>query len=198
MLHPHTEIRFISADIGHGVVATALIPKGTIVWALDGLDQILAPAREQALPEVLRGLVQKYAFVDGRGQRILCWDHARFVNHSCRANCFGPGLDFELAIRDIHPGEELLDDYGGLNLAPFRCCCGTMECRGMVLPHDIVALSAQWDSWIEDAFRQITAVEQPLWSVLNCQDEVRAVLEGRAGLRSTREHYFARSSAGSR
>lgn len=41
------------------------------------------------LPDYARELVEEYAYIDGRGDHILCWDHARFYNHSCDANCLG-------------------------------------------------------------------------------------------------------------
>jgi hypothetical protein len=43
MIHPHTELQFISEKIGYGVVATKFIPKGTITWALDKLDRSFTP-----------------------------------------------------------------------------------------------------------------------------------------------------------
>jgi uncharacterized protein len=39
MLHPHTELRFISETMGSGVFAARLIPKGTITWVRDDFDQ---------------------------------------------------------------------------------------------------------------------------------------------------------------
>ncbi len=39
MMHPHSELRFINESIGYGVFATKFIPKGTITWILDELDQ---------------------------------------------------------------------------------------------------------------------------------------------------------------
>ena len=41
MLHPHTELRFVSPEIGYGIFATAFIPKGTITWVKDELDRII-------------------------------------------------------------------------------------------------------------------------------------------------------------
>jgi len=35
MIHPDTEVRFINDEIGYGVVAKKLIPKGTITWVQD-------------------------------------------------------------------------------------------------------------------------------------------------------------------
>jgi hypothetical protein len=38
-------------------------------------------------------------------------------------------------VRDIHPGEELTDDYATLNLEEsFACLCGTRECRNRISP----------------------------------------------------------------
>ncbi|HAV55880.1 MAG TPA: SET domain-containing protein-lysine N-methyltransferase, partial [Aequorivita sp.] len=44
MIHPKTELKFISDQIGYGVVATEFIPAGTITWALDDLDREFTPA----------------------------------------------------------------------------------------------------------------------------------------------------------
>lgn len=38
MIHPNTELKFISNQVGYGVVATSFIPAGTITWVLDKLD----------------------------------------------------------------------------------------------------------------------------------------------------------------
>jgi len=37
MIHPHTELRFISEQVGHGVLATQIIPRGTMVYVKDRL-----------------------------------------------------------------------------------------------------------------------------------------------------------------
>jgi hypothetical protein len=49
MIHPDTELQFINDKIGYGVVATKLIPKGTITWALDKLDRIFSPEEVRKL-----------------------------------------------------------------------------------------------------------------------------------------------------
>src|SRR5579863_4738128 len=112
LIHPDSELRFISHEMGYGLFATRAIPKGTITWVGDSLDQIISPARYAQLPALLRSQAFKYSYTNGRGERILCWDHGRFVNHSCAATCLSPGFDFEIAVRDIAPGEEITDDYG--------------------------------------------------------------------------------------
>ena len=67
-----------------------------------------------ALPAFYRPYLDRYGYEDARGDTVLCWDHARFVNHSCDASCLAAGNGFEIAVKDIHPGEQLTDDYAGL------------------------------------------------------------------------------------
>lgn len=190
MIHPSTEVRFISDEIGYGVVAKELIPKGTITWALDDLDQIIPVERVAAMSEFMQRYVHKYAYIDGKGRHILCWDNARFVNHDCEANCLGAGFEFELAIRDILPGEQLTDDYGGLNIEEdFQCRCGSPNCRGTVHPTDILELADRWDERLTECFAILSKVSQPLWPIVRNQDRIQAVLEGREAMASSRTHY---------
>ncbi len=134
MIHPHTELRFINPTVGFGVVATARIPRGTITWARDPLDIAMSEARARALGPLYRATLDRFTFTDGMRQRILCWDIARYVNHSCEPGCLAPGFDFEIAVRDIEAGEELCDDYGTLNpVEPFDCACDCVGCRRVVL-----------------------------------------------------------------
>jgi hypothetical protein len=194
MVHPHTELRFVNPRIGWGVFATRLIPQGTITWALDSLDQRFTPEQIAALPAYARRLLHTYSYVDGAGRHILCWDHARFFNHSCAANCLAVGYDFELAVRDIQPGEELTDDYGTLNPAePFPCACAASACRGHVLPDDMLRHGDTWNERARAAFFRIPSVEQPLWEVLSSADRsaIEAALADPARLRPLHHHYRA-------
>jgi len=38
MTHPKTKLRFVNDDIGYGVFATELIPKGEILYVKDELE----------------------------------------------------------------------------------------------------------------------------------------------------------------
>ena len=49
MIHPDTELRFVSKEVGYGVFATNLLPKGTILFARDKLDLVLTPKQYKAL-----------------------------------------------------------------------------------------------------------------------------------------------------
>ena len=120
---------------------------------------------------------------------MLWWDHGRFVNHSCEANCRSTGFDFELAVRDIQPGEEITDDYGSLNVdLEFECGCGAARCRGTVRAGDIVRYADEWDREAWDAFRFTGGVSQPLWPLLKDREEVERALRGEITVGSCRAH----------
>jgi len=190
MIHPHTELRFVDPKIGHGVFATRFIPRGTITWVRDRLDQAFTPDGVVQLPAIYHDVVLKYSFIDARGQFVLCWDHARFVNHSCDPTCRSAGYDFEVAVRDIAPGEELTDDYGSLNLEyDFECSCGLPECRLRVRPGDLISYADDWDRIVEEPFRNIPAVLQPLWPFLEEKAAVEAALGGKESIASVRRNY---------
>ena len=196
MVHPHTELRFVNPRIGWGVFATRAIPKGTIVWALDALDQHFSPEQVAALPAYAQSQLRTYSYTDGRGRAVLCWDHGRFFNHSCAANCLSLGYDFELAVRDIAAGEELTDDYGTLNPGePFPCGCASAECRGQVLPDDMTRFGHGWNTAAREAFFLIPAVPQPLWEVVRDRAEIESALADPTRLRPIHHHYRGLLSA---
>ncbi len=185
MIHPHTELRLVNESIGHGVFATRFIPRGTIIWVRDDFDQTFTPEDYARMPAPYQAILEKYSFIDARGDLVLCWDHSRFFNHSCEANCLSAGYDFELAVRDIEPGEELTDDYGTLNLRePFTCLCGKTGCRGRITPHDMEAHAPRWDALVRHAFPLISGVDQPLWAWLKEKAEVEEALRQPAAVRS--------------
>jgi hypothetical protein len=167
MLHPDTELRFISDAIGYGVVATRPIPKGTITWAMDEFDQRFSPDAVERMSPTYKSIVDKYTFRDNQGDYVLCWDHARFINHSFRANCITTAYDFELAVRDIRVGEELTDDYGFLNIdEPFDCQPERGTRRTRVKPDDLLRSHKKWDRLLAEAFRSFADVDQPLLAML--------------------------------
>jgi uncharacterized protein len=194
MVHPDTEIRFVNDNIGWGVFATRSIPRGTIIWALDVLDQKFTPPEVAALPPYAQATLEKYSYIDARGRHILCWDHGRYFNHSCDANCLSLGYDFELAIRDIAAGEELTDDYGTLNPL-FPCLCDAAGCRGAVQPDDFTRLGDRWNTRAREAFFLIPTVAQPLWDVVPERADIEAALADPNRLRPIHGHYHVRPPA---
>lgn len=193
MIHPHTELKFISKEIGHGVVATKLIPKGTITWVLDDFDQIFTPEYVKKLGPIHKNIVDTYCYRNSRGNYVLCWDIARFVNHSFNANCLTTAYGFEIAIRDIHPGEQLTDDYGYLNIEePFECLPEENTERRVVMPDDPIRMHKEWDAKLEMAFSFINAVDQPLFPVVkeHTQKKIDLIVAGKKKMDSILNCYI--------
>ncbi len=196
MMHPHTELRFIDPAMGYGVFATQFIPKGTITWVLDDLDQRLDEAYVKTLDPLRRERVLKYSYRDRAGKYVLCWDIARYVNHSFHANCVSTAYEFELATRDIYPGEELTDDYGYLNLdEPFYCFREKGAHRTKVMPDDLLHFYAMWDAIANDAMQQFNHVQQPLRDLIDPEfsDRVAAIANGLMPLDSILNCYYDRA-----
>ena len=191
MIHPDTELRHVNDQIGYGVFATKFIPRGTITWVRDEFDQVFSHDQVEKMSEPHQKILEKYSFVDGKGKIILCWDLARFMNHSCEATCLSGGYEFEVAIRDIQPGEELTDDYGTLNLQEkFLCACNRPGCRKEILPDDLLRYSETWDQRVQSVFPMLLRVDQPLWSFLKEKDEIQGVLRNSDPMRSSRHNYY--------
>ncbi len=175
MIHPSTEVRWISSEKGYGVFATALIPKGTITYVKDELDLVLTPDHPLVTDERYRGIIDRYSYVDGSGTFILSWDHAKYVNHCCYPNTLTTGYGFEIAIRDIHPGDEITDDYGVFTVQhEMEMSCSSRGCRKIVRHEDFDLLCDQWDQGIMNALATYKGVEQPLEKFLD--DTVAAQL----------------------
>ena len=165
-MHPDTEIRFINEEIGYGVVATKLIPEGTITWVQDELDSVLEPQEVEKMHRMAREMVDKFSFRNREGKFVLCWDLSKYVNHSFHSNCLSSAYGFEVAVRDIKPGEELTDDYGYLNITePFKAKDEGTD-RNTVYPDDLLNYHERWDEQLKKAFSFFLDVEQPLAELL--------------------------------
>ncbi|HOX82519.1 MAG TPA: SET domain-containing protein [Chryseolinea sp.] len=181
MIHPHTELQFINTEIGYGVVATRFIPKGTITWAIDKLDRIFTPQQIKSLDPLYQKILDTYSYRNAEGNHVLCWDNARFVNHSSNSNCITTAYEFEVAIRDIHPGEQLTDDYGYLNLEePFDVVPEAGTDRNTIYPDDLLRHYHIWDEKLLSAFALLMDVDQPLWNILTeaTKEKATHVAEG--------------------
>lgn len=169
MIHPDTELRFKSPEIGYGVFATAPIPRGTVVWTLCPLDQRVDRGQRERLNPTSRELLDLYAYVNSAGEFILCWDHGRFVNHSCDPAMVAIGEDHEIAVRDLKVGDELTCDYGALNLLEtLSCHCGALHCRGSIAGDALSSdeLVARTDARAAAALEVALTVDQPLLDVM--------------------------------
>lgn len=196
MMHPHTQLGFVNETIGYGVFATQLIPKGTIVWILDDLDQKFDESSVKSLDPLRQKQVTKYSYRDRNGKYILCWDLGRFINHSFQPNCISTAYEFEIADKDIYPGEQLTNHYGYLNLdEPFDCLPEEGVSTTTVMADDLLNYYQEWDRQTAEAMRYFNRVEQPLKHLLDRKyiDKVNAVAEGREPLDSVLLTYYDRS-----
>lgn len=192
MIHPDTELRFINNVIGYGVVAKKFIPKGTITWVQDDLDSIYTAEDIQNISPLMLGYLDTYCFTNNKGHKVLCWDNAKYVNHSFNSSCMSTAYDFEIAIRDIHPGEQLTDDYGYLNVEePFEAEDEGLE-RKVVYPDDILKYYPIWDKLIIDRFDDIRSVTQPLQKFIPAGhwEAFSKVMEGKEELKSIKTCYY--------
>jgi hypothetical protein len=179
MIHPDTELCWISPEIGHGVRATRRIPKGTLTWVRCALDRVLTRAELDALGPRYRPIVERFAYVDHLDRHIFCWDAGRHVNHHCDANSRALGLEAQIAIRDIEPGEELTCDYGECNLdEALTCHCGATVCRGSITVMDLRAFAERWDAEIRAAVAMAAMLDQPLLPFTSDPVGIEAILRG--------------------
>ena len=198
MIHPRTELKFINKEIGYGVVATEFIPAGTITWALDKLDREFSPWDIQQLEPIYQDILDFYTYRNNKGNYVLCWDNGRYVNHSFNSNCLTTAYDFEIAIRDIQPGEQLTDDYGYLNIpSPFRGVDEGTK-RKIVYPDDLKKYYKVWDKKIESVFNKITSLDQPLKPVISNSTwkQIEKVISGKEELKSILENYYPQEVMG--
>lgn len=152
MLLVHTTIG-TSTIHGTGLFAAEVIPKGTRTWELvPGLDLVIPKSDLSRLsPPALEQLLH-YAYLNSDNGYVLCFDDARFCNHS-----FEPSVKFidgttphEVALRDIELGEELTVNYAELDhgavLSPnnFFMAHASAETRS-VARHQIAALVLNTD-----------------------------------------------------
>ena len=196
MIFPKTELKFISDEIGYGVVATEFIPKGTITWALDSLDREFTPAEVDSMSPMYQQILDFYTYRNGKGNHVLCWDLGRYVNHSFNSNCLTTAYDFEIAIRDIHPGEQLTDDYGYLNIAePFEALDEGMD-RKIVYPDDLTRHHAEWDEKLREVFHLIPTLMQPLREIVSDETwaKVKEVANGKSDMKSIYHCYYDQSA----
>jgi len=123
---------------------------------------------------------------------VLCWDHARYVNHSFHPNSMLTPWEFDIAIRDIAAGEQITGDYGMLNIIePFEPFPEDGAKRSVVLPDDLANHHEDWDRLLAEAFPDIPGVDQPLKAVLSRQtwEQIQRVCAGEQSLPSLRHSF---------
>jgi hypothetical protein len=167
MMHPDTELKFVSPEIGYGVFAKAPIPRGTIVYAPDDLDIKIRVDDDRVQDPLYERFIKRYAILED-GYYIICWDIGKYVNHCCNPNCMSTGYSFEIAIRDIAAGEQLTDEYGIFNIEEeMEFICHHANCRGRLRVNDMELYGLEWDEVVRESLAYLQQVPQPLFSYLD-------------------------------
>lgn len=162
-----------------------------MAWVLDRFDIIMTPEEVHALPPPYVEIAKRYSYVDPIGSSILCWDHARYMNHHCEPAVRGLTPQFQITVRDVHPGEELTCEYAECNVAHLKCRCSSPRCRREIRAEDLLEHAAAWDAEVRAALVHSRSVPQPLMKFLVDPDPVRSVIEGRSPAMPMRDFYFA-------
>lgn len=136
----------------------------------DALEPEVTPEEFAGHSPAMQEMIERYSYIDERGIRIISWDFGRFVNHCCHCNTMSTGYGFEIAIRDILPGEEITDEYGIFNIEhPIPLLCKYCDCRGMVSKEDFEKYFNAWDEQVIPAIQLVNSVEQPLQAFMDRQ-----------------------------
>ncbi len=150
-------------EVGLGVIANRAIPRGTIVWAQDRFDRVIPRLEALALDAHHRAIVDRYAHLDGDGNRILCWDAGRLVDHACDPSIRGIGPSIMVARRDLRAGDEITCDYAECNLEePLDCDCQSAGCRTRIHGLDLLRLGPAWDDEARALLTSARGVPQPV------------------------------------
>ena len=179
MIHPDTELRLVNQHIGLGVFATRAIPKGTITWVRDRLDQAFAPAAVAQLPTAYHEIVPE-VLLHRRARPLRAVLGSRPVRQplvqpdvpqrglrlraSRTGYRTGRGTDRRLRLAEPRVPLRLLVRPAGVS-PPHRAR------RSPRYAND-------WDRIVADPFRLMPTVSQPLWPFLDEKDPVEAALAG--------------------
>jgi hypothetical protein len=163
MMHPDTEIKYIDDTVGYGVFAKKMIPAGSITYVKDSLEIEISPTDFAKHSQVMQDTIEKYSYIDQNGYRIISWDFAKYVNHCCNCNSMSTGYGFEIALRDIYPGEQITDEYGLFNVKQdIKLICDQPHCRKNLREDDLDTYYQDWDGKIKKALGKFNEVNQPL------------------------------------
>lgn len=105
---------------GIGLFADQYISKGSLIWKFrPDFDLCVEKSKILSLSESAKRQFLRYAYLNSQtNMYVLCFDDARFFNHSDNPNCntiesSDDKEGVEIAGKDIQKGEELTVDYKG-------------------------------------------------------------------------------------
>ena len=112
---------------GAGVFAVQRIPKATFIVEYKGEKISAAESDRRERRYLARGRIWCFK-MNSRWARDAAFggNLGRYVNHSCRPNCYSEIVGDRIwirALRNIRPGEELTYDYCTDGEAGMKCLC---------------------------------------------------------------------------
>lgn len=164
-LHPRVVVGDSSVS-GRGLFATETIPSGTVVWHPCDKCVVLDRRTVSLLPwSELRHWNEFGYHLSDRSVLFPC-GNAHLFNHSCEANVLDAGLDFGVAVTEIHAGDEMYCDYRSFKYDPrwcFNCNCSCPNCLQTIstssyLTTDLKPLLRR----VRNAVCFLSTVDQPL------------------------------------
>lgn len=149
-LHPHVSLKD-SCVHGQGLFVSEFIRRGEVVWRHAELSAEPAEASLMPIASLLEmdpsdaERIVHFAFQVSEthmylGSQTKPREVSDFTNHSCDpTTVFDNSSGTMIALRDLHPGDEITYDYATSETTPwpwlrdgFPCACGSKICRGRV------------------------------------------------------------------
>lgn len=191
MIHPSTELKFINDTVGYGVIAKTFIPKGTITWVKDDLDREFTIEEVEKMNPKYRDVLDMYCYRNRKGNYVFCWDYTKYMNHSFFPNCLPTAYGFEIAIKDIQPGEQLTNDYGCLNIIESFEPLDEGAQRKVIHPDDLLHYHKEWDTKIMESIFFAKDIEQPLKKYLEEEtwQTIEDIIDKKCDVKSILECY---------
>jgi len=173
---------------GNGRFADQAIPTGTIVY-LYGHGEDFVPVERVGCD---RETVMRCGIQNEAGEWLVTDDP---INHACNSNLmpvFVDGIYFDVAVRDIEAGEEILLDYRMLYSSFERnepCRCHTKGCARHILGgvNPTMDVPGKWFLNLSQAVKRIFDVPQPLF-----ESEDPNAIRLTAALKALREPHLFR------
>ncbi|HYE22088.1 MAG TPA: SET domain-containing protein-lysine N-methyltransferase, partial [Verrucomicrobiae bacterium] len=140
-----------------GIVATKLVPKGSITWILEASSKHYTKEQLKKFSKSYQNKLAHYIY-HVKGQIRYVSSDSKYFNHSCNANTIpyhDKAVEMDVALKDIKPGEEATYEYGFLveDDEIFDCHCGEKNCRKVITK--IKPGSKLWKQWEKN----VTAVK---------------------------------------
>ncbi|EKD58552.1 MAG: hypothetical protein ACD_56C00101G0001 [uncultured bacterium] len=113
MLVVKTKLKEIEGR-GIGLIADQEIKKGQATWIFNSIIDI--KVLKKNITEEVKDFFDTYAIDEGEDYLLLNADNTRFTNHSKNPNTKAAGKNRNIAVKDIHIGEEITIDYDEIDV----------------------------------------------------------------------------------